>query len=456
MINMSLAEISNILGCTPLLLPDSPFTGISIDTRTLSPGNLFIAIQGEKFDAHLFLDSAKAKGAIAAVVERKIDSTLPQIIVPNTQLALGKIADYWRQQFSLPLIGVTGSNGKTTLKNMIASILRAACHQDASQVLATAGNFNNEIGLPLNLIKLNEKHRYAVLEMGMNHFGEIAYLTQLAKPIVAVITNAAESHLEGVHSVAGVAKAKGEIFQGLAKNGTAILNQDDAYFNYWRELIGNRACLTFGLTRSADVTATRMDGQRIHLQTPQGTQEITLPLLGKHNVMNALAATAATLAIGIDLVTIKEGLEQVEPAPHRMRPHQLKNGACIIDDTYNANPFSLQAAVDTLATFSGTKIVVLGDMRELGPDAKHLHFSAGENMVAAGIDYLFTLGELSAATTESFGKNAQHFTERTALLAALQPHVTANTTILIKGSRSMQMETILYGMSSEIPHNNTH
>jgi len=450
---MSLKEVCQIIASSPPA-QDAVFTGLSTDTRTLSPGNLFIAIRGETFDAHQFLDNALKKGAAAAIVDHKTNSLIPQIIVEHTQHALGKIAANWRKRFSIPLIGITGSNGKTTLKNMIASILRAACNNDPAKVLATEGNLNNEIGLPLNLLKLNEHHRYAAIEMGMNHFGEIAYLTQIAKPSVAVITNAAESHLEGVNnSIAGVAKAKGEIFQGLDANGIAILNRDDAHFNYWHDLIGNHVCITFGLQNKADVTATLIDGQQIMLHTPKGDIKVTLPLLGKHNVMNAIAAAAATLALNIDLAAIKAGLEQVQSAPHRMKPHQLPNGVRIIDDTYNANPFSLQAAVDTLAAFSGTKIVVLGDMKELGTDAKELHSLAGKKMKASGVDYLFTLGELTAATAASFGQNAQHFTDREKLLAALQPHMINHATILIKGSRSMRMENVLYGL---IPGEHSH
>lgn len=452
---MSLKELSQILGLNPAA-QDIVFTGISTDTRTISAGNLFVAIRGEKFDAHQFLDQAQKNGAVAAIVNHQTNSAIPQIVVEDTIKALGKLAAAWRGRFNIPLVGVTGSNGKTTLKNMIGSILRAACNNDAAQVLVTEGNLNNDIGLPINLLKLNSNHRYAVIEMGMNHFGEIAYLTQLAKPSVAVITNAAESHLEGVNSIAGVAKAKGEIFQGLDKNGFAILNRDDTYFDYWKNLIGKQSHLSFGLANNADVTATIIDGQKIKIHTPKGDIHITLPLLGRHNILNATAATAAALAIGIDLAAIKTGLEQVESAPHRMRPHQLKNGARIIDDTYNANPFSLQAAVDTLATFSGTKIVVLGDMKELGPDARQLHATAGEKMKASGVDYLFTLGELSAATSNSFGQNAQHFTDKEKLLSAVQSYVKNHAIILIKGSRSMRMENVLYGLSAEIPHETSH
>lgn len=442
MIKMTLAELTQILGCPPL---DSniEFQGISIDTRTLLPGNVFIAIKGEQFDGHDFVEKAAKNGASAVLVNHKVDVSIPQIQVTNTLEALGHLSQHWRDRFTLPIVGVTGSNGKTTLKNMIASILRAACQNNPTQVLATEGNLNNAIGLPLNLLRLNEHHRYAVIEMGMNHSGEIAYLTHLTKPQVAVINNAAEAHLEGLKDIAGVARAKGELFQGLQPQGIAILNHDDAHFDYWRSLIGNHCYLSFGLKNPSDITAIIKENQSIELQTPKGKINMTLPLLGTHNVMNALAATAATLALDIDLSAIKQGLEQVASAPGRMQSYFLSNGTHIINDSYNANPFSLQAAIHTLAAFSGTKIMVLGDMKELGTHAEQLHQTSGDKIRAAGIDHLFTFGQLSAHAADAFGINAKHFTEYKELAAALQPHLTQEVTVLIKGSRSMRMERIL-------------
>ena len=422
---------------------DGTFCGICSDTRYLTPGNLFIAIQGEQFDGHDFILEAARKGAAGALVKHKIDAPIPQIVVEDTVLALGKITAHWRNQFNIPLIGVTGSNGKTTLKNMLASILQSACQDNKNAVLATDGNLNNHIGLPLTLARLHSEHHYAVIEMGMNHFGEIAYLTQLAKPTIAVITNAAEAHLEGLGNVSGVAKAKGEIFSGLPKEGVAILNRDDPHFDYWRSLMGNHRYVTFGLDHPADITATLSGTQHITLHTPNGNCAVNLPLLGRHNIMNALAATAASLAAGIDLPTIKSGLENVKPAPGRMQLYTLKNNINVIDDTYNANPFSLLAAVNALAEFSGKKIVVLGDMKELGSDAKQFHYAAGENIRARGIDCLFTFGNLSSAATEGFGEQAEHFTVQEHLIAALKPHLTQDVTLLVKGSRSMKMEKIV-------------
>jgi len=451
MINMKLSEAAKILGVTAPT-PDSTFQGISIDSRTLQPGNLFIAIHGETTDGHHFLANAAQKNAAAAILDHPIASPLPQLIVKDTTQALGQLSTAWRKHFTLPIVAVTGSNGKTTLKNMIASIFKAACDGDESAVLATQGTLNNHWGLPLTLARLSAKHRYAAIEMGMNHFGEIAYLTQLTKPTVAVITNAAESHLAGLENVAGVARAKGEIFQGLAADGIAVLNKNDAFFTPWCQIIGNRRYLSFGLATDADVTATITPQQTILAHTPSGDIEIKLPLLGKHNVMNALAATAAALAVGVNLAAIKTGLENVQPAPGRLNLRFLPNGSKLIDDSYNANPFSLQAAVDTLASFAGTKILVLGDMKELGAEEQMLHQSAGEKIRSAGIDYLFTYGRLTAHTAKAFGEKAFHFTEQETLLDKLKPFLQDQTTVLVKGSRSMKMEKVVAGLVGNHQH----
>lgn len=454
MITMPLSELAQALK-TELIEKDKIFQGISTDTRTLEPGNLFIALQGEHFDGHQFLNEAAKKGAVAALVSTKSAADIPQIVVNDTLLAMGTLSAHWRDRFNIPLVGITGSNGKTTLKNMVASILRAACDQQADKVLATEGNLNNAIGAPRTLCRLNAEHRFGVIEMGMNHFGEIAYLTNLVKPTVAVITNAAEAHLEGVQSIAGVAKAKGEIFQGLNAEGTAILNADDAHFNYWRNLIKDKKHLTFGLNTKADVTAI-ISNRSIMLKTPLGNIDVTLNLLGTHNVMNALAATAAAIALHIELANIKQGLEQVVPAPGRMRPYTHASSACIIDDSYNANPYSLNAAIQTLATLNGTKIAVLGDMKELGSDAKSLHYTAGEKIRAANIDYLYTVGELSAEASKAFGSHAKHFTDKETLITTLLTHLKKDTYILIKGSRSMKMETIIAKLIPENQLEHTH
>ena len=445
MINLTLHEAAKCLQL-PLPANNTPFQGLSIDTRTLNPGNLFIAIKGTRVDGHDLLESAREKGASAALVTRIVDSKLPQLLVPDVIQALGKITSNWRNRFNLPIIAVTGSNGKTTLKNMIASILTAACNQNRDQVLATLGNLNNTLGLPLSLAQLNQNHRYAVLEMGMNHFGEIKYLSEIARPSIAVINNAASAHLEGIGDIAGVAQAKGEIFDGLQANGIAILNHDDAFFDYWKNQIGHRKYISFGthpnahirtqLPSSATPTLARID-------TPNGSIEIQTPLLGKHNVMNMLAATAAVLAADIDFNAIKTGLENVAPAKGRLQIRELKNNIKLIDDTYNANPLSVKAAVDTLATFTGKKILVLGDMKELGATAKSLHHDVGDHIKHAGINYLFTYGDLTKNTSDSFGEGAYHFYEQEQLVKALRPFLSDQTVVLFKGSRSMHMEKII-------------
>lgn len=445
MIKLSLAQAANILG-VPHTPGDTEFTGLCIDTRALKAGNLFVAIPGAKVDGHDFVNDAQQRGAAAALVSRPVDTTLPLLMVDDVVDAMGKLGAHWRNQFDIPFIAVTGSNGKTTLKNMITSIMLAACNNNESRVLATIGTLNNHLGLPLTLARLSKTHSYAIIEMGMNHFGEIEYLTKMTRPSIAVITNAAAAHLEGVGDLAGVARAKAEIFRGMPPKGIAILNRDDSFYDYWRNQLGTHPSVSFGFHPEADVSATVQEGefaQRLVLTTPKGKTNVVLPLLGKHNVLNTLAATATAIAADIELSAIKSGLEGIMPAPGRLQLHTLTNGVNIIDDTYNANPFSLQAAVETLSTFKGKKILVLGDMKELGSNEKELHYSAGETIRQAGIDFLFTYGELSTDTAKGFGEGAYHFKEREKLINALIPFLQKNTTILVKGSRSMKMEEVV-------------
>jgi len=447
MITMPLKKLASILHAELMSAEDQVFEGISIDTRTLSPGNLFIAIRGEQFDGHTFAEKAVQMGAVAVLVEKPLKASFPQIIVKDTYEALGKIGSTWRAQFNFPFVGITGSNGKTTLKNMMAAILEEAAKPH--QILATKGNFNNHIGLPLTLCQLSEDQRFAVIEMGMNHLGEISYLTQLTKPNVAIITNAAEAHLEGVKDLKGVAIAKGEIFQGLSADGTAILNRDDNFYDYWNSLVEQKNKLTFGFLPEADVRAQVESTHQVTILTPRGDFNIKLQLLGKHNVMNAMAATATSLALKIDFATIQKGLAKVLPEPGRMQPYFLTNGSLVINDTYNANPVSLLAAIDTLATYKGTRILVLGDMRELGPHALEYHHDMGKKIREAGIDYLYTTGELTLATTDAFGKNAKHFKDKNELIATLSSLLQKDVVMLVKGSRSMKMETIIAAMVPE-------
>ena len=436
---------------------DVEFHGVSTDTRSLQRGNLFVALSGPNFDGHRFVPEAAAKGAVAALVSERVDTALPQLVVPHTRTGLGQLAAAWRARFSLPLIAVTGSNGKTTVKEMIAAIVA-----QSGPVLVTHGNFNNDIGVPLTLFRLDGKQRYAVIEMGANHAGEIGTLTRIAQPTVALITNAGPAHLEGFGSIAGVAHAKGEIFGGLSADGIAVINADDAYAELWRTLAGRHRTLSFGLTQPADVSAqweAHADGSVLHLVTPAGRLALRLKLPGQHNVMNALAATAAALAAGAPLTDIQYGLENMQPVAGRLHIRAGRNGARIIDDSYNANPASLAAGLAVLAAQPGMKWLVLGDMAELGPDAGHLHSEVGRAARAAGAEQLYCVGALSREAAQTFGPGAHHFATQheliDALTAALATALTTTVarkhaeaiTLLVKGSHSAQMELVVAALT---------
>jgi UDP-N-acetylmuramoyl-tripeptide--D-alanyl-D-alanine ligase len=420
------------------------FEGISIDSRTLKPGNLFFALAGEQSDGHDFLEEAYQKGAAGAVVSKTVQTKLPIVRVEDTVKTLGEITKNWRDKFQLPLIGLTGSNGKTTTKNMIGAILQ----ETQKPVLITQGNFNNYYGLPLMLAQLNADHQFAVIEMGMNHFNEISYLTHLASPATALITNAGSCHLEGLDgTLAGVAKAKGEIFEGLSKDGIAVINADDDFADYWKSLIKKQAIITYGIEsenseNKVDVKAEYKD--KGFILSYQGEQiYICLKLLGKHNISNALAAAAATLVNGATLSQIKSALEKLEPEHGRLETKKGLNGAVIIDDTYNANPLSLKAAIESIRDYPQQKILVLGDMRELGEQSASLHRECGKFAKANGIDCLLTTGELTLHTVKSFGKNAKYFADQLSLIEALKPYLQEKNVILVKGSRSMKMEKVV-------------
>lgn len=430
---------------------DVEFAALSIDSRTLNSGELFVALHGPSFDGHAFVDAAKERGAIALLVAHRVDSDLPQVVVGDTHKALGELAAAWRQCYQIPLIAVTGSNGKTTVKEMLSSILSVMTTRPGS-VLATHGNLNNDIGVPLTLMRLNSKHQYAVIEMGANHAGEIRYLTHLAQPTIALINNAGPAHLEGFGDVMGVAQAKGEIFEGLSTAGIAIINADDDYADVWRGLCAGNSYQTFGLSEKADVTASDLQlsddaSYRFRLHAANDAIDIQLPLPGKHNVMNALAASAAALAAGVTLAAVREGLQALGSVGGRLQVKQSITGVTVIDDTYNANPASLQAALDTLDDYgAGEKILVLGDMGELGSLAATLHQQMGEQALSSGIDQLFTVGAQAQYAAQTFGAAANHFATQEALIAALKAAVSTNknkTIVLVKGSRSMQMERVV-------------
>ncbi|NKI72084.1 UDP-N-acetylmuramoyl-tripeptide--D-alanyl-D-alanine ligase [Collimonas pratensis] len=465
--NATLAQLQSWLGlpASAGAAGETVINGLFTDSRAVTPGSVFVALRGERFDAHDFLDQVIAQGAVAVVVEQALAGlAVPALVVPDTRLALGTIGQRWRQQFRLPLIAVTGSNGKTTVKEMIAAILVAAFGVDKS--LATRGNFNNEIGVPLTLLRLQAEHQAAVIELGMNHPGEIAVLTALAEPTVGLVNNAQREHQEFMASVAAVAEENGSVIRGLAASGIAVFPADDPYTELWRSYCaGKGGSLTFGLTPAADVHCSYSNGvdgfgSELAVSVPgQPGFVVHLSAAGEHNVRNALAAIACTLAIGVDLAAIKRGLESFAPVSGRLQRKQasLANcaGALVIDDTYNANPDSVRAAIDVLAQVAAPRLLVLGEMGEVGNDGRQFHHEIGAYAQQRGITRLFTLGEMAAEASIAFGPQAQHFTDIAALLAALDATMTPHTTVLVKGSRFMKMERAvqhLVGTTSEGTH----
>ena len=444
---MTLTTIATLLGGS-VIGADIDIHGVGSDTRSLRPGELFIALTGPRFDGHDHLAAAQAAGAAAALVSRPIETALPCIRVDDTLAALGKLAAAWRQQCATPTVAITGSNGKTTVKEMLATILSAE-----GSTLATRGNLNNDIGLPLTLLRLNPEHRYAVVEMGANHPGEIATLTAIGRPNVAVINNAGPAHLEGFGDIAGVAQAKGEIFQGLGDDGIAVFNADDAHAEVWEELAADRQSLSFGIGSPADIRAEHLDDPHFTLVTPSGSATVTLPLPGYHNIQNALAAAAAAHALGIPAKRIAAGLGRVAPVGGRLNLRPALDGATLIDDSYNANPASLEVALNVLQQRPGQHILVLGDLAELGPDAEQIHHRIGEQARGRGVDALYAAGPLSRHSVAGFGAAGHHFEDTAALVNALRPALTPEVTVLIKGSRSAGMERVTNALLAQTSAN---
>lgn len=420
---------------------DVEFDRLTIDSRTVSGGELFIAVKGDHVDGHDFVSGAAEAGAAAALVARPVTTGLPYVVVEDTLKALGELAAHHRGQFQLPLIAITGSNGKTTVKQMVGAILLGV-----ADTLVSEGNFNNHIGMPLSLLSLTAAHRYAVLEMGMNHPGEIAYLTTIARPTVALINNAAPAHLEGLGDVTGVARAKAEIFRGLERGGAAVINADDRFAAYWLGRARKFRTVTFGLDNKADVTADleSLNGvTRLQLRLPDETVNVSLPLLGRHNVRNALAAAAACWSVGVSAADIQRGLEGLTPIRGRLEPRLGLAGSLVLDDTYNANPASLNAGIEVLVKRRGRHILVLGDMAELGQHTEAFHRAAGKAAREAGVDLLFAVGEGTRYTVNEFGRGAAHYPSKNGLVEALRKEMDASSVVLVKGSRSAQMETIV-------------
>lgn len=441
---MMLSEVAKALN-TKLFGTDVPFTSVGGDTRNIVAGQLFVALKGENFDGNTFAQEALKLGAVAVLVSDVAMQVEPRIVVADTRLALGELAKYWREKFDMPVIAVTGSNGKTTTKEMLTAILSVTTQNRAS-VHATYGNLNNDIGVPLTLLKMNQAHQYAVVEMGMNHLGEIDYLTHIAKPDIALINNAGIAHIGELGSRENIAKAKGEIFAGLKADGVAVINVDSEYADYWKSLNPNRKIVTFGLKQPAEVGANyeAFDSHSvIALTTPKGKLSMRLNVQGEHNVSNALAACAVAYALGVSLADISRGLEAFTGVYGRLECKAGVNGAMVIDDTYNANPDSMKAAINVLAKHAGEKILVLGDMGELGLDAEKMHAEIGAYAKACGLPTLYCLGDLSAIAVRAFGQGAEQFNSPEAIARAVLPALKQGTTVLVKGSRFMQMERVV-------------
>ena len=434
---------------------DASVTGVAIDSRKVQPGDLFVAFKGERVDGHAYLADAKARGAVAALVEHRVESDLPQVEVPSSELALGDLASAVRAQRNARVIGITGSNGKTTVKMLTASILSRH-----GRTHVNTGSYNNEIGLPLTLLWMPEDTEYAVLEMGAGKPGDIDYLAAIARPDIGLVNLIAPAHLERMGTIEMVAETKGALYRALPADGVAVINADDAFASFFSGLAGGRHVLRFGLDHKADVGAEileqRVDGSRFVLSTPHGDAEVQLPLPGRHNIANALAASSIALALDVPLDTIVAGLEQASAVEGRLKRIAMPDGWTLIDDSYNANPSSMHAAIDTLALAGGERWLVLGDMVELGADARALHAGVGRHAREQGIDHLFAVGPLNAAAVEAFGTGGRHFADKAALIDALRAELHAGVTCLVKGSHSSGMDQVVAALKSAHPQGGAH
>ncbi|VAW51593.1 UDP-N-acetylmuramoyl-tripeptide--D-alanyl-D-alanine ligase [hydrothermal vent metagenome] len=438
---MMMSQVAQALGTT-LHGDDVMMTGVSKDTRDIHVGDLYVALKGERFDGHQFAAAANSSGAVAALVSESLSLNMATVKVDDTRIALGQLASHWRQQFTGKLIGITGSNGKTSVKEMCNKILTD--HVGVFAVLATKGNLNNDIGLPMTLLELKKQHQFAVIEMGANHVGEIDYLTKIAQPDVALVNNVGSAHLEGFGSLENTAKAKAEIYNGLPVDGIAVLNKDDAFSPFWQDYCSKVTVVTFSmLDENADVYARHIKNNTYQIVTKNAQVDLTLKVLGKHNVMNALAAIAVTHSLDLSLQSIISSLSDFENIQGRLTVKKADAGFQVIDDTYNANPLSVAAAIDVLAEMKGGKVLVLGDMGELGSDAAKLHSEIGSKAKDSGIDFLYTTGVLSVNTVSAFGENGFHFENKEKLINALKENLTGSEVVLVKGSRSAAMEEVV-------------
>lgn len=445
---MNLAEAALVVGGTlygEQHAENTGFTRVITDSRSVQPGDLFVALRGEHFDGHDHVQMACDAGAVAVMVDREtVGGNCPKIWVANTRKALGGLAGWWRQKLGTRIIAVTGSSGKTTVKDMLAAIAGAALGSD--QVWATQGNLNNDIGVPLTLFGLRPEHRIGVVEMGMNHAGEIDWLVSVAMPDVVLINNAGSAHVGLLGSLEAIARAKGEIVAGAPEQAVVVLNGDDRFVGMWRELAQERQVVHFALAAEAEVVGRAQSdaqGSLIAVSTPTGEMIVRLSLPGEHNVMNALAATAGAMALGLPLAAVRKGLSALQAPKGRLQRKQAVQGAGLLDDTYNANPDSVRAAIKSLIAFPGKHVVVLGDMGELGDVAVEAHRAVGEFARDQGVDVLLTLGELAREAAQAFGASGQHFHDVEALVLVLRGLLGCDVTVLVKGSRFMQMERVV-------------
>ncbi|MGE0581818.1 MAG: UDP-N-acetylmuramoyl-tripeptide--D-alanyl-D-alanine ligase [Steroidobacteraceae bacterium] len=437
--------------CGGLLIgADRAYSGVSTDTRTLVAGQVFVALTGPRFNASEFVDAAAQAGAAAVVIPSRQDAPIAQIVVPDTLAALTRAAAAWRRQFTLPLIGVAGSNGKTTAKEMTAAILAAA-----GRCLATQGNLNNHIGVPVTLLRLDPVHDHAVIEIGANHPGEVAALAELARPDIGLVTNAGAEHLEGFGSLEGVARAEGELFAALGPHGVAIVNADDPFCDLWRGMT-RASVVTFGFAAGADfqardvATEVGADGftTRFVMQAPAGAVEVRLQLAGRHNVANALAAAAAAMAAGAKLGHVVAGLATMRAVKGRLNFRTTRAGAWLIDDSYNANPSSMRAGIDVLADLAGRRWLAIGDMGELGEHAQAAHVDVGRYAREQGVERLFATGPLSALAVEAFGTGGRWFPDAETLTRELDVALVAGVSLLVKGSRSNRLERVVDALAT--------
>lgn len=446
---MRLSEAASVLGA-PLRGDDAAFDAVATDTRTIRSGDLFVALRGERFDAHAFVAEAAAAGAAAAVVERASDAAIGQIVVGDTFDALSTLARHWRGRFNLPVVALTGSNGKTTVKEMLASILRAQAGDDA--VLATRGNLNNHIGVPLMLLELRAQHRYAAIEIGMNHPGEIARLAAITRPTVALVNNAQREHMEFMATLDAVAQENAAVYAALPADGTAVVNADDAYAAYFRRAAGAHRVVDFGIDQPAAVSGgyvLKHLSSEIQLRTPAGEASVTLAIPGLHNVRNALAACACAHAVGITPATMSAGLNSFRPYRGRLQVKRAASGATVIDDTYNANPDSVRAAIDVLAGCPAPTVLVLGDMGEVGANGAEYHREIGAYARRGNISSLFAIGDQSRDAVSAFGAAGAHADSIDDLLSMVRSCDVPGATLLVKGSRFMRMERVVDALTGK-------